>query len=403
MTLSENFAIDLARAPAAARLFLNLMSSAQTGTLTVTLPEGSAHVFGGRQPGPTAFLVIHDWSACAKIMKTGDIGLAEAYRDHAVDIPDIPALLLFAMANESAIEQAFHGTWLGKLSYLLKHVLMNRNTRRGSKKNIHAHYDLGNAFYRLWLDPSMTYSSALFSQPGLSLEAAQQAKYDRLIRQLGLKAGDHVLEIGCGWGGFAERAALHHGVRVTGLSLSTEQLAWARDRVAGTPAEALCEFRYQDYRDVQGTFDAVVSIEMIEAVGESYWPSYFSKIKEVLKPGGLAGIQAITIREDLFADYRRSTDFIQQYIFPGGMLLTPGQIQRQSDQAGLTVLDMMPFGPDYAETLRRWRSQFETVLTDIEPLGFNDAFQRIWRFYYAYCEAGFDAGRTDVYQVTLRA
>ncbi|MDP1539743.1 MAG: cyclopropane-fatty-acyl-phospholipid synthase family protein [Moraxellaceae bacterium] len=402
MSVAENTAIDMARAPAAAKLLLNMLQRIQIGTLTVTLPGGGHHCYGGQQPGPTAFLEIKSWQACQRILRSGDIGLAEAYRDHEVEIADIPSLLLLAMANEDAIKQAFEGSLIGKATYLFRHFLLNRNTRKGSKRNIHAHYDLGNDFYRLWLDPGMTYSAAIFANPDVSLEQAQTAKYERILAQLNVSAGDHILEIGCGWGGFAEYAARSRGVRVTGISLSKQQLKWATERVKGTAIESLCEFRFQDYRDVTGQFDAVVSIEMIEAVGQPFWPSYFNKINDVLKPGGMAGIQAITIRDDLFHNYSRSTDFIQQFIFPGGMLLSPEKISQQAEKAKLTITDRYAFGPDYAETLRRWQASFEQKISSISQQGFDDAFLRIWRFYYTYCEAGFDAGRTDVYQVMMR-
>ena len=401
MSIAENTAIDIARAPAMARLLLALFERLQKGTLSVTFPNGSQRHYGGLQPGHAAQLEIRDWKACSLILRAGDIGLAEAYRDGLVEIPDIPAMLLLAMDNEDALAQAFSGSFWGTLFYKLKHFLANRNTRRGSKKNIHAHYDIGNDFYRLWLDRTMTYSSALFSHPGQDLAEAQTAKYERLLDRLNVKAGDHILEIGCGWGGFAEHAASTRGVRVTGISLSREQLAWARERVKGQPWGHLCEFRFQDYRDVTGQFDAVASIEMIEAVGEAYWPSYFGKIREVLKPGGHAGIQAITIADEHFDSYRTGTDFIQQYIFPGGMLLAPRSIREQAARAGLDIIDSHDFGRDYAETLRRWRATFEARLPEIRQQGFDEAFLRIWRFYYTYCEAGFDADRTGVCQVML--
>ena len=400
MTISENAAIELARAPLQARMLLALFDKLRLGSLCVTFPEGSQRTYGNGE-GPHATLHIRDWRACGQILRAGDIGLAEAYRDALVEIADIPALLLLAMANEDALSQAFFGSFWGTLAYRLKHFFGNRNTRRGSKKNIHAHYDIGNDFYRLWLDPTMTYSAACFSSPDDTLQAAQTAKYERLLARLDVKAGDHILEIGCGWGGFAEHAARTRGVRVTGISLSREQLDWARRRVKGTPAERLCEFRFQDYRDVSGQYDAIVSIEMIEAVGEAYWPSYFGQIKHLLKSGGKAGLQAITIADSRFEDYRTKTDFIQQYIFPGGMLLSPGKLRDQAAQARLTIKDEHWFGRDYAETLRRWRQSFETALPDIRAQGFDEAFLRIWRFYYTYCEAGFDAGRTDVCQVIL--
>lgn len=406
MSVSENSAINhsatLASAPAMARLLLALFERLRVGTLTVSFPDGQLRRYGGQQPGIDASLEIRDWSACGQILRAGDIGLAEAYRDRQIGIPDITALLLLAMANEDVLSQAFYGSFWGTLFYRLRHFFANRNTRKGSKKNIHAHYDLGNDFYRLWLDPTMTYSAAIFSQPGMTLEAAQIAKYERLLARLDVRPGQHILEIGCGWGGFAEYAATTRGVRVTGISLSQEQLAWARERVKGKGIASLCEFRFQDYRDVRGRYDAVVSIEMIEAVGEAWWPSYFSKLHDVLKPGGRAALQSIVIADHRYADYSTKTDFIQQYIFPGGMLPSPERLRQQVERAQLEITDSFSFGRDYAETLRRWRAGFEAQLPEIARQGFDEPFQRLWRFYYDYCEAGFESGRTDVCQLILQ-
>ncbi len=401
MNMSASASIDLSRAPAMARLLISLFERLQVGVMSVQFPDGSQRHFGGKIEGINATLIINDWTACSQILRAGDIGLAEAYRDKKIEMPDITALLLLAMANEDALTQAFYGSFFGTLFYKIKHFLGNRNTRKGSKKNIHAHYDLGNDFYKLWLDRGMTYSAALFDGVDISLEDAQTAKYERLLDQLNVNAGDHILEIGCGWGGFAEHAARTRGVRITGISLSQEQLKWARERVKGTDIEGLCEFRFQDYRDVRGQFDAIASVEMIEAVGQAFWPSYFGQIERLLKPGGKAGIQAITIANERFDDYASGTDFIQQYIFPGGMLLSPQAIDEQAAKASLLVESRHFFGIDYAETLRRWRAEFEAHLDAISTQGFDEAFQRIWRFYYAYCEAGFDSGRTNVCQVVM--
>jgi cyclopropane-fatty-acyl-phospholipid synthase len=311
------------------------------------------------------------------------------------------ALLQLALANEAMLTAAFQGKWYGKLFYRLKHW-QNRNTKRGSAKNIHAHYDLGNDFYQLWLDPSMTYSSAWFEHPDMSLEDAQITKYARLFDWLEVKAGDRVLEIGCGWGGFAEYAA-KRGVHVTGVSLSKEQLSYARARLTRQGLGHLADLRYQDYRDIctEQPFDAIVSIEMIEAVGESYWPSYFAQLSALVKRGGKIGLQAITIDESRFEHYRHSTDFIQQYIFPGGMLASPTRLKHEVETVGLTWERADDFGFDYAQTLKLWREKFEQTLPQIRPLGFDEGFIRIWRFYYIYCEAGFLSRRTSVYQLFL--
>lgn len=388
------------RMPTLARTFLSLLERLQAGQLDVITPEGCQLSFKGSVNGTNATLQIHDWSGVVAILRSGDIGVAEAYRDRKIDTPDLLALLLLALENQDVLEKAVHGSFWGTLLYRLRH-LMNRNTRTGSKKNIHAHYDIGNDFYRLWLDPSMTYSSGLFLHDHASLQEAQYAKYDRLLDLLEVRRGDHLLEIGCGWGAFAEHAALTRGCYVTGISLSREQLAWARERVRGTPAEGKTSFHFRDYRDLEGKFDGIVSIEMFEAVGESYWPSYFSTIANSLRPGCKAAIQTITIADDRFDSYRSGTDFIQQYIFPGGMLPSPRRLQDEIRKADLHVDNLFNFGPDYARTLRLWRENFEANLEAVMHQGFDDAFVRLWRFYYCYCEAGFLTRRTDVYQALV--
>ncbi|HET8731863.1 MAG TPA: cyclopropane-fatty-acyl-phospholipid synthase family protein [Moraxellaceae bacterium] len=390
---------DIRAVPAVARGFLRLLDSLGAGSLRLVTPSGEHLVFRGEHSGPDATLRINDWSACGKILKGGDIGVAECYRDELIDTPDLLALLMLALANQDILEQALHGSFWGTLLYRLRH-LMNRNTKTGSRKNIHAHYDIGNDFYRLWLDPSMTYSSALFHDGTEPLEAAQYAKYDRLLDLLEVKAGDHILEIGCGWGALAERAATR-GCRVTGISLSSEQLAHARERVRGTPAERLTDFRFLDYRDLEGRFDAIVSIEMLEAVGKEFWGGYFNTLRRSLKPGGKAALQTITIADERFDSYQSGTDFIQQYIFPGGMLPSPSALKRHIRHASLDLLDIHSFGPDYARTLRLWRENFEAALPAIRGQGFDEAFIRLWRFYLCYCEAGFLTGRTSVYQVLM--
>jgi cyclopropane-fatty-acyl-phospholipid synthase len=292
-----------------------------------------------------------------------------------------------------------YGTWWGNLLYRVKHFF-NRNSRAGSRKNIHAHYDIGNAFYRLWLDPSMTYSSALFSDPLHTLKNAQDAKYRRLLDELQLQENQRVLEIGCGWGGFAEMAA-RDGMQVTGLTLSTEQLEFARNRLAAAGLSGSAELRLQDYRDADGEFDAIASIEMFEAVGEAYWSDYFSTIARRLKSGGRACIQTIVIADDLFERYRSGTDFIQQYIFPGGMLPSPGAFRKQAEKQGLRIVNALAFGQDYARTLQQWRLAFKAQFPAVRNQGFDEQFIRTWEFYLAYCEAGFRAHSLDVYQFTL--
>ena len=389
--------------PARARSVLRLLERLRHGTLTLQLPDGTALRYGnGGQPAAT--LALHDWSVFAATMKSGDIGFAEGYMAGHWSAPDLAALLRLFIRNRQPLEDVIYGSWLGGLFYRLRHLL-HRNTRANSRKNIHAHYDLGNAFYRLWLDESMNYSAAWF-QGDLDgdLVAAQQAKVRRALRMAGVQAGDRVLEIGCGWGALAEMAATEFQARLTGVTLSTEQLAWAQERMArcGPAAAARAELRLQDYRDIaDGPFDAVCSIEMLEAVGQEYWPSYFQTVSRLLRAGGRACIQSIVIEDRLFARYVQSTDFIQQYIFPGGCLPCPAELRRQAAAAGLRVVDELSFGPDYAETLRRWRHRFLAERSRILPLGFDERFMRLWEFYLAYCEAAFDEANIDVVQYTL--
>ncbi len=389
-------------APAAARAVFRLLKKLRVGTLDVQLPDGSQAHFGSGG-APRAALRLHDWRLCAAVLKAGDIGFAESWIDGAWTSPDLVALLTLFIANRDAMQDVIYGTWWGSLAYRLRHLL-NRNSRRGSRKNIHAHYDLGNAFYREWLDDTMNYSSALFDgdleQP---MTEAQHAKVRRALRECGLQPGQRLLEIGCGWGALAETAAVEFGARVTGVTLSSEQLAFARQRVAHAGVDAHVELRLQDYRDIADEpFDAIASIEMFEAVGRPYWDSFFATVRRRLKPGGRACIQTITIRDDLFERYLKSTDFIQQYIFPGGLLPSALAFREQARKAGLEVVDELAFGADYAETLRRWRVAFLSRETQVRRLGFDTRFMRIWEFYLGYCEAAFATGNTNVVQFTLR-
>ena len=388
--------------PAAARAVLHLLKSLNHGTLDLQLPDGSSAHFGTQAPGqPRAAMRLHNWSVCAAAMKSGDIGFAESYIAGDWTTPDLTTLLTLFVANRDQIETVIYGSWWGSLLFRAKH-LFNRNSRQGSKKNIHAHYDLGNEFYRLWLDPTMNYSSAWFEgDRSADLVGAQWAKVRRALRECGVQPGHRVLEIGCGWGALAECAAREFSATVTGVTLSTEQLAWAQQRLAD--ADLPGELRFQDYRDIaDGPFDAIASIEMFEAVGREYWPSFFSTLKSQLKPGGKACIQSITIHDDLFDRYVKSSDFIQQYIFPGGLLPSPQAFRAAAAQAGLRVVNELDFGLDYAETLRRWRDSFLGADTPVRKLGFDTRFMRIWEFYLAYCEAAFATGNTSVMQFTLQ-
>jgi len=389
--------------PAAARTALTLLQRLKHGSLTVQLPDGSQRRFGNGQ-GPAAALSLRNWNACAAALKSGDIGFAETYIAGDWTTPQLADLLRVFIANRREIENVIYGTWAGRLLHRLRHLL-NRNTRTNSQKNIHAHYDLGNAFYSLWLDGTMNYSSAWFdgdrSQP---MQEAQQAKVRRALRMAGVRPADRVLEIGCGWGALAQAAVHEFRADVVGVTLSSEQLAHAQTRLAAfnTPA-AQAELRLQDYRDIQdGPYDAVCSIEMVEAVGREYWPDYFGAIERLLKPGGRACIQSIVIDDALWDRYIRSTDFIQQYIFPGGCLPCPREFRREAQAAGLTVIDEFNFGADYAETLRRWRDAFLAAKAQVLQLGFDERFIRTWEFYLAYCEAAFDEANIDVVQYTLQ-
>lgn len=397
-------------APAAARMALRLLQRLQVGSLDLQLPDGGTAHFGQvaevGSSAPRAALHLHNWKVCSAAMKSGDIGFAEGYIDGDWTTSDLTALLKLFIANREQIEGAIYGHWLGRLAYRVRHLL-NHNSKTNSRKNIQAHYDLGNAFYRLWLDPTMSYSSAWFdgNQQG-DMVQAQRAKVKRALHEAGISAAQpnqRVLEIGCGWGGLAEIAASEHAAHVTGVTLSTEQLQWARERMAKAGLADRADLRLQDYRDIRDEpFDAIVSIEMFEAVGREYWPSYFATLNRCLKPGGLACLQTITIRDDLFERYIKSTDFIQQYIFPGGLLPSDAAFKAQAQRAGLEVVRSMAFGPDYAETLRRWRVAFHRHIQQVQRLGFDARFQRIWEFYLAYCEAAFDMGNTNVVQYTLR-
>lgn len=385
-------------APTTAKIFLRILSKLHLGHLQLITPDGTHLTFGDIHLPATATLKIHDWRACGRIIRAGDIGFAEALEAGWIESPDLSALLCLAIRNEAALNQVVNGGWLSSLWYRLRHLL-RPNTREGSLRNIHAHYDIGNQFYQLWLDPSMTYSSALFDGDfSQSLQSAQQRKYQRIVDVLKLQAGDHVLEIGCGWGGFAAHAA-QLGIRVTGITISPAQLAVAQQRNAGWPE--LVQLKLCDYRDLTGEYNAIVSIEMFEAVGEKFWPGYFETLARHLKPGGRAVVQSITIAERDFDRYRSSTDFIQQYIFPGGMLPSRERFTAQANRIGLQVDEQFCFGKDYAETLRRWHQSWQDQYGTILEQGFDERFMRIWRLYFAYCEAGFDEGKTDVVQFLL--
>jgi len=388
--------------PAAGRAVLQLLQRLQHGSLTLQLPDGTMQRFGG-DAAPHAALHLHNWQPFTAALKSGDIGFAETFIAGHWSTPNLTELLRLLVRNRAAVEQTIYGSWLGRLFYRVKHLL-NRNTRANSQKNIHAHYDLGNAFYRLWLDRTMNYSSALFNgdltQP---LSEAQAAKVRRALTQCQVQPGDRVLEVGCGWGALAEMSTTDFGASVVGVTLSTEQLGFARERLQQLGMAERAELRLQDYRDIRDApFDAICSIEMIEAVGREYWPTYFSMLARLLKPGGRACVQSIVIDDALFERYVAGTDFIQQYIFPGGCLPCPREFRAQARAAGLDVVDEYAFGPDYAETLRRWREAFLAARSEVLQGGFDERFMRIWEFYLAYCEAAFSEGNINVVQYTLQ-
>lgn len=399
--------------PFTVRRVLRLLQSLQVGVLTLHLPDGSQHRFGQAHEdhagsrAPHAQMHLHNWKVFSAVLKSGDIGFAEGFIAGDWSTTDLVSLLALLSANRQALESVVYGSWLGRLAYRIKH-LTQRNSRAGSRKNIHAHYDLGNDFYTLWLDETMNYSSAWFNgNPAQPLPQAQTAKVRRALDEAGVRSGSRVLEIGCGWGALAEQATLTYGAQVVGVTLSTEQLAWANERMqrqgitTGTGAQA--DLRLQDYRDIaDAPFDAICSVEMVEAVGQAYWPQYFQTVQRLLKDGGKACIQSIVIRDELFERYVRSTDFIQQYIFPGGCLPSPQAFRKEAQAAGLKVINEIAFGGDYALTLHHWRAAFHARRQEVLALGFDERFMRIWDFYLAYCEAAFKTGDIELMQFTLQ-
>ncbi|MGB3501174.1 MAG: cyclopropane-fatty-acyl-phospholipid synthase family protein [Mesorhizobium sp.] len=398
-----NFAQFARGLPAKARMVLQAAMSLPKGSLTARLPDGRTVRMGDNAPGPDATLVLNNWKLPSRAFSGGTIGVAESYIDGDWESPDVTTFLeLFVVNREAGDQLAGGANWLIMTIQRIRHWF-NDNTKAGSRRNISAHYDLGNKFYGEWLDPTMTYSSALFQTGANDLESAQNAKYRALARDTGIGPNDHVLEIGCGWGGFAEFAAREIGCKVTGLTISREQLAFARERIAKAGLSDKVELKFQDYRDETGKYDRIASIEMFEAVGESHWPEFFTKVKDCLKPGGTAGMQIITINEDAFDNYRKNPDFIQRYVFPGGMLPTPQILKSIGAAHGLSLLRERVFAQDYARTLAEWRQRFWASWDRIRPMGFDDRFKKLWEFYLYYCEAGFRAEYIDVRQVIYKA
>ena len=387
--------------PAVARSGLRLLQRMQFGTLQLELPDGDTLKIEHRHT-PVASMQLHNWKIFNAVMRSGDIGLAESYIAQDWSTPHLAELLKLLIINREPIESLVYGSWWGRLANRVRHLL-HRNTRAGSRRNIHAHYDLGNAFYSLWLDESMNYSSAWF-EGNLQgdFTQAQHAKVRRTLRSAGVQPGSRVLEIGCGWGALAEMAAREFDAHVTGVTLSTEQLDYAKARLQTAGLAQQADLRLQDYRDITDEpFDAICSIEMIEAVGQEFWPDYFATLYRLLKPGGRACVQSIVIDDALFDRYVRGSDFIQQYIFPGGCLPSPSRFRAAAEKAGFRVVEEFSFGFDYAETLRRWHQGFVQQRAEVLAQGFDVTFLRTWEFYLAYCEAAFDTKNIDVVQYTL--
>jgi cyclopropane-fatty-acyl-phospholipid synthase len=382
------------------RSVFKLLTHLRWGQLVVILPDKRAFRFAGREPGTEGVLQVHDYKFATRILRGGSLGFAEGYLAGEWESPKLSRMLEVFANNIDDLEEHISDSRLVRLARTTFHFL-HLNTKRGAKKNIHAHYDLGNEFYEQWLDPTMTYSCARFESPNQSLSDAQKNKYRTLASNLNLTPQSSLLEIGSGWGGFAEFAASEIGCKVVGITISQEQLDFARKRIEQQGLTDRVEFRFQDYRDVAEKFDAIASIEMFEAVGESYWPIYFAKIRDSLTEGGRAGLQIITIKEEHFPSYRLQPDFIRRYIFPGGLLPPPSALVEQAKQAGLRWVDNVNFGQDYAQTLAHWRQSFLSAWPQIRSLGFDERFKRLWRYYLACCEAGFRARSIDVTQITL--
>jgi cyclopropane-fatty-acyl-phospholipid synthase len=388
----------MSQASFAAKFFIQILKKAKYGSVFVTFPDGLSNHYG--EGDLVATIHVKSWKAIDELVNKGDLGLAEAVIDSEIEVDNMAALIQWACLNDEALGRALHGTWLGTLLYQLKNFL-NRNSKKQAKKNIMAHYDLGNDFYRLWLDKTMTYSSALFIKPTDTLEQAQLNKYDRMIDMLNIREGDHVLEIGCGWGGFFSRAVERTGCKVTAVMNSPKQAMHNRTMISAKGMQKHIDLKEMDYRDIDGKYDKIVSIEMIEAVGEHYWDNYFQKVSQSLKGNGKAIIQGITIKDKLFYSYRQKTDFIQNYVFPGGMLLANSIFDTKSKANGMHLADQFEFGISYADTLKIWRENFAGVQEELFKMGFDEKFMRLWNLYLSYCEGAFRAGRINVGQYLL--
>lgn len=375
--------------------FLKQLDRLETGHITVTTPDGKTRDFVGENDGERAHVVIKDWRVPANVARKGDVGMAEDYRNDLWETDNLEGLITLGIQNENALNDYIFGSYLARIGESLGYFF-KRNSLKGSRKNIHAHYDLGNDFYKLWLDPTMTYSSALYQSGHEDMITAQNQKYDRILDCLDRHSGS-VLEIGCGWGGFADRAQDQGDYNIKGVTLSEEQHDYAVKRLADKNVDIALE----DYRHQENRYDSIVSIEMFEAVGEQYWKTYFDKVSSLLKPKGKAVIQTITMNDDHFESYRKGSDFIRSYIFPGGMLPSVSKFKEKAAQSGLTAKNDYMFGADYARTLRYWLEKFDQNRAAVRNMGFDDGFIRLWRFYLAACAAGFATGRTNVMQVEL--
>jgi len=377
-----------------------MLAHLKQGQVDIVLPDGRTFRHTGTEPGPAVVIDVHNPDLFSRLVREGDMGFSDAYLDGWWSTPDLQAFMDLMHIASDELVYGFPGMGLVRAFEKLR-FWFQRNHKAQAKRNIARHYDLGNDFYGLWLDDTMTYSSALFETGQESLEGAQIAKYENLVKLIGAKEGDHLLEIGCGWGGFAEYAAGVHGLKVTGLTISQAQYDYARDRIARAGLDDRVEIRLQDYRDETGTYDGIASIEMFEAVGEKYWPVYFDTVKARLKPGAKAALQIITVADARWDSYRRSVDFIQKHIFPGGMLPSPSVLREQIGKAGLDVGPSVEFGPSYSLTLRRWLESFDEAWENVQQMGFDDRFRRMWRYYLTSCAAAFESAVCDVTQITV--
>ncbi len=384
--------------PLTVRRALQLTTQLQRGSLDIELPDGRMFHIRGPEAGSHGHIKVNDFGFARRLVSEGDVGIAEANLRGEWESRNLTSFLQLFAENYQVIARMLDAQPLIRLWQNLRHW-MNRNTRRGSKRNIHAHYDIGNAFYSTWLDGTMTYSSAIFEKDDNDLSIGQTRKYRSLAEQAGIGPNDHVLEVGCGWGGFAEFSAREIGCKVTGLTISKEQYDFASKRIFNAGLNEKVEIKLQDYRDEAGVYDRIASIEMFEAVGEKFWPVFFQQMRDRLKPGGTAGVQVITIRDENFENYRREVDFIQRYIFPGGMLPSASIMRQMGSRFGVPLRNERIFGNDYAETLAQWRDRFRAAWPQLTTMGFDLRFKRLWEYYLAYCEAGFRAGTIDVRQM----